>query len=152
MSTVKCLTISGDYQEIEETELSDRQSSYGLVVSDKNELLVEDATTEGGKYWFLGGGLDDNEEPITGLKRELLEEAGITINNIQLLGEITYCYYHNKLNKYFRNHALFYRCHLLNQTNDSNVSTRWLQLSKINKDGFYPLLGEILDKLIRNQS
>jgi 8-oxo-dGTP diphosphatase len=43
-----------------------------------------------GKYNGLGGKLDSGEDIVAGMKRELLEEAGITCDAMQLAGTISW--------------------------------------------------------------
>lgn len=43
-----------------------------------------------GKYNGLGGKLEPNEDVVTGMRRELLEEAGIVCESIQLAGTISW--------------------------------------------------------------
>lgn len=43
-----------------------------------------------GKYNGLGGKLESNEDIVTGIKREIFEEAGILVENISLRGTINW--------------------------------------------------------------
>ena len=46
----------------------------------------------GGLWEFPGGKLEENEEPFTGLKRELFEELGTEIQDAERFMEISYDY------------------------------------------------------------
>ncbi len=57
----------------------------GLCLNDNQEVLICRETEEEG--WKLPGGRpEDNETPIETLKRELMEEADIEVNNIKAIG------------------------------------------------------------------
>lgn len=53
-----------------------RVSMKGIVVKDGKILLARESN---GIWEMLGGGLDHEEEPIDGLKREIKEETGLTV-------------------------------------------------------------------------
>jgi 8-oxo-dGTP diphosphatase len=53
---------------------------YGLLINNKNEILVSDEERFGVQFTkFPGGGLEWGEGTIDGLKREFLEELNINI-------------------------------------------------------------------------
>ncbi len=53
---------------------------YGLLINDKNELLVSDELIRGTKVTkFPGGGLETGEGTIDCLKREFLEEMNLQV-------------------------------------------------------------------------
>lgn len=149
MTKVKCNTIDGKIVEVEESALIPRPSAYALIVNDKKELLVEDAKEEGGKYWFIGGGLEKGEDPRVSLKREAIEEAGVNIKVLKRLKSLEYCYYHNKLNKYFRCQSEFFLCEYLSKSdqNSGDVKTKWLNLEKTNITEFHTLIRGIIKSL-----
>lgn len=149
MAIIKCNTITGDIIEIDEEELYPRRSVYALIVNENRELLVEDPKEEGGKYWFIGGGIENNEDPKDALKREAFEEAGVEIEVGNLISLLEYCYYHNKLKKYFKNHAEFYSCNLVREHNDfkKGVKTKWLKIKEIDENKFHALIRDIIRKL-----
>jgi mutator protein MutT len=150
MALVKCQTISGKTIEVEETKLFPRPCVYGLVVNDKNELLVENPKEEGEKYWFIGGGLEKDEDPELALTREAKEEAGVNIKVIEVLTSLEYCYYHNKLNKYFRCNSDFYLCKYISPASTPStqgVKTKWLKINKLNEGEFHLLIRKALEVL-----
>lgn len=54
---------------------------YGLLINDKNELLISDEQEAGIQFSkFPGGGLEFGEGLIEGLKREFIEECNTEIN------------------------------------------------------------------------
>ena len=60
--------------------------SYGVITNKDNIILIRKA--RGGYTGLLdlpGGGIEHLEKPEETLKREIMEEVGITINNYQLL-------------------------------------------------------------------
>ena len=60
--------------------------AYGFIIKDNKVALIKKA--RGGYTGLLdipGGGLEHNETPEEALKRELLEEAGVTVKNYELL-------------------------------------------------------------------
>lgn len=54
-----------------------RISVKGIVIDDTGRFLL--AREDNGKWELLGGGLDHGEDPIIGLKREILEETGLEV-------------------------------------------------------------------------
>lgn len=54
-----------------------RISVKGIVVDTTGRLLL--AREDNGKWELLGGGLDHGEDPISGLRREIHEEAGLDV-------------------------------------------------------------------------
>ncbi len=54
---------------------------YGLLINDRNELLVTDEVFKNGNRAtkFPGGGLELGEGTVDGLRREFMEEAGIAV-------------------------------------------------------------------------
>ena len=60
--------------------------SYGIITNNKQIILIKKA--RGGYTGLLdlpGGGIEHTENPEETLKREIMEEVGITINNHKLL-------------------------------------------------------------------
>src|SRR6478735_2216297 len=56
---------------------------YGLLINDKNELLISDEQEQGMRFTKLpGGGLEYGEGLIEGLKREFVEECDTDIEVI----------------------------------------------------------------------
>jgi len=62
-----------------------------LVFDEKKVLLQKAADTKkiwSGKYNGLGGHVEKGEDILTSAKRELLEEAGITCENLHMAGSV----------------------------------------------------------------
>jgi 8-oxo-dGTP diphosphatase len=54
-----------------------RVSIKGIVVDEDDRILL--SREDNGKWDMLGGGLDHGEDPIAGLRREIMEEAGLHV-------------------------------------------------------------------------
>ncbi len=66
-----------------------------ILSPDKRQVLLvhrnaRDDDTHLGKYNGLGGKLESNEDIISGIKREIKEEAGIEVESISLRGTINW--------------------------------------------------------------
>jgi mutator protein MutT len=73
------------------SDLPYRQSVYGFILNDKNQILL--VFKKNSKMWdFPGGGIDTGESLEQAIRREVLEELGI--NNISILhiSNLTYKY------------------------------------------------------------
>lgn len=54
-------------------------------------LLLKRSTKGGGGGWSVpGGGLDQDEDPVQGIKREVTEEAGLEIYEVEPIKLITF--------------------------------------------------------------
>lgn len=54
---------------------------YGLLINDKNEVLISDEQEYGTRFTkFPGGGLEFGEGLIDGLKREFMEECNLQVD------------------------------------------------------------------------
>ena len=72
--------------------------SVVILFNKDNQVLLEERADDG-YFDFPGGGLEEDEEPIDGAKRELLEETGLIADELELFkiytGEITHYVYFN---------------------------------------------------------
>ena len=57
-----------------------RISVKGIAVDEKGRFLL--SKEENGMWELLGGGLEHNEDPVEGLKREIKEETGLEVTYI----------------------------------------------------------------------
>ncbi len=65
---------------VEGVQYTKRFASYAIVERKEDKKIA--IATEGKTYFFLGGGIEDNETEIEALKREVIEESGYGIKNI----------------------------------------------------------------------
>ena len=98
----------------------------GIVYNDKHQiaLLYLDSVDRFGVRDYLetpGGGVEKGETLLEALKRELLEELGATVDNIQEIGRVVDFY--NLINRRNNNH--YYLCHLV-----SLSDTHWTEQEK----------------------
>ena len=72
--------------------------SVVILFNNDNQVLLEERADDG-YFDFPGGGLDEDEDPIDGARRELLEETGLIADELELFkiytGEITHYVYFN---------------------------------------------------------
>lgn len=68
-----------------------------LILNDKNEVLIIN------NGLLPGGGIEDGEDDITALRREIIEEVGMTVSDIAELDTIIQ--YRNYLNKKYIIHG-----------------------------------------------
>jgi 8-oxo-dGTP pyrophosphatase MutT (NUDIX family) len=102
------------------TALSERQAVRAVILRGSEILLLY--TRHYDDYSFPGGGLDAGEDPVAGLRRELLEETGAA--NVIVEGYIGYIDEYRPPLKagrdglFMRSH--FYRCHVEGELGDAS--------------------------------
>lgn len=57
-----------------------RVSVKGIVIDDEGRILL--TREDNGEWELLGGGLDHEEDPLDGLKREIFEETGLKVSSV----------------------------------------------------------------------
>ncbi len=112
-----CETITGDSVEIQKDKLIFRPAAYGLVINENNKVLLVN-TKSSGKWFFPGGALEIGEKSIESLKRELYEETGSKVSNIELLLNKETFFYYKPLNKAYHTINLVYLAKLESQDID----------------------------------
>jgi 8-oxo-dGTP diphosphatase len=71
-------------------------ATLGYILSpDKSQVLMIHRNTRPddlhfGKYNGLGGRLEDGEDIVTGMRREILEESGLVVDHLALRGTIAW--------------------------------------------------------------
>lgn len=78
----------------------DIEVSVGIVINEQGQLLIAKRPDHwlGGGYWeFPGGKIEPNEDSVTALKRELLEEVGVIVKNCTPLISLLYVYPERKV-------------------------------------------------------
>lgn len=135
---------------------------YGLILNDKNEVLITDEFQMGTKMTkFPGGGLEPGEGTIDCLKREIREEC-----NAQEIKNIRHFYTTDFYQKalFYKNHQLisiYYLAELtqpikftisekpfqLKRMENGNQSFRWKKIKDLNEDE----LSFPIDKFVANK-
>lgn len=63
-----------------------RPGSYAIMVRKEDKKIG--IVTDGYDFFYLGGGIEKGETELEALRRELIEEAGYTIKNINKFDEV----------------------------------------------------------------
>lgn len=60
-------------------------AARGIIVRNDGKIAIQNKINKN-EYKLVGGGIEENEDPITAFKREVLEEAGCEIEIVEKLG------------------------------------------------------------------
>ncbi|MPN29149.1 hypothetical protein SDC9_176600 [bioreactor metagenome] len=119
-----------------------RLSTRGLVFNDNNEVAIlhivgKDDFGVRDHYELPGGGIEENEGSLNCFKREMEEELGLVVKDINFLGLISYNYSILEL----QNYGLYYYAHV-----DKIVHNN---LTELEKTLFKEVIWLKIDDLIR---
>lgn len=67
-------------------EYKKRLGAYAIITRKEDNKI---GIVTDGEFFFLGGGIEEGETQLETLKRELIEEAGCTIKNINKFDEVS---------------------------------------------------------------
>ena len=105
---VQCADVFGKLHQTLRTELQWRPAAYGIVIKDRQVLLIRQF---GGEYDLPGGGVNIGEDPKTAAIREVKEESGIEAEEPVLLGvESSLFRASHSDNKSYHSLLLYYSC------------------------------------------
>lgn len=62
-----------------------RVAARGIVMREDRKIAIQNKSNKN-EYKLIGGGMEENEDPIIAFKREVLEEAGCEIEVIEQIG------------------------------------------------------------------
>ncbi len=109
-----CETITGATKKINKSKLVFRLAAYGVILKDNQILLVN--TKSSGKWFFPGGALEVGERSIESLKRELSEETGSKVENVNFLLHKETFFYYEPLDRAYHTLNCIYTADLVDQT------------------------------------
>lgn len=103
-----------------------------------NKILLQKKSKElfgGGNWNGPGGKIKENETPLEGVKREVLEEIGVKISNPEQLGFL----------KFFKGDEPFFNCHVFitkdfegEPKSGREGIVKWFELNEIPFDQMWP--------------
>ncbi|KAA3639849.1 MAG: NUDIX domain-containing protein [Bacteroidetes bacterium] len=102
------------FKELPEGERSiDRPGSY--VIMTREEELVMVRIIGWGKYFLPGGGIDDGEQPEEALIREVKEETGYFVTDLEKICEAAEFIYSPVAGAYLNKQGVYYSARILDQ-------------------------------------
>ena len=72
-------------KKVEGTKYTKRPGAYAIIEREEDDKI---AIATDGEYFFLGGGIEEGETEIEALKRELIEDSGYSIKNIEYFDKV----------------------------------------------------------------
>ena len=118
----------------------DRRIVRGILFNDKNEVCIlhihrNDIFGNQCYYETSGGGIDEGEDEVTALKRELDEEVGVRVEVGKKIGVVDDYYNlisrHNINNYYFAKVTGYTRIHHESDGDDMIEKILWLPLDEV---------------------
>ncbi len=109
MKTIKCKNNYGNIVELPFGKFEKRLSVYAILRRDDCVLMCKNRSN--GKLWLPGGGIDSGETNEQVLRRECLEETGISDIRInKLLAEYQNYFYYEPEDLAMDGYLYFYEC------------------------------------------
>ena len=101
------MTVATFGEKQEDVQYVNRYGVYAVIPDEKQEKIILVQAPNGA--WFLPGGeIEQDEDRLTALKRELIEELGFTAQIGQYYGQADEYFYSSHRDKYFYNPAYIY--------------------------------------------
>lgn len=98
-----------------------RFGARGIIFNDEQKIAIL-YKKEKNEYKLIGGGIEENEDPIKAFKREALEETGCTIDIDDRLGTFEEL----KSQDNFRQTSYIYVAHVLDSSNELHLTKKEL--------------------------
>lgn len=95
-----------------------------------------------GLWEFPGGKVHDGETPAQCAVRECIEETGIVVEVLRLVGQRAYDYDHGSVELHF------FACRPLDQTTEPQLPFRWVRREDLARYEFPPANEELLQSLL----
>lgn len=142
---IPCLDSHGNRLEFDESDYIYRESAYGIAVRDGSVLMVQDTISY--TWEFPGGGLEQGETPVEGMKREIIEETGMIIGSkAELITSVTEYYKDIYSKNPWKSHRSYFRVdliggHLLHSGNgEDTTQAAFIPLDQLTS---YPMRGSV---------
>ena len=153
-TNVPGINLQGENISIPIVDLEFRPSGYGLVINDDKIALLTSLNT--GKYLFPGGGIDLGESMEEGMRREVLEEAGLIVKEAKLIdcNDVFFEYTPDKYS--FHSIQFFYICTVEStelaaddKVDDGEaIKPRWIDIASLTPDNFQNHGTDIIERLL----
>ena len=91
----------------------DRPGSYAVIHQDAKILLVK--IIGWGKYFLPGGGIDDGEDALVALQREVGEETGFLVRVLEEIGKANEYVYAPKFGEKLNKISVFYTAEIVGE-------------------------------------
>jgi len=159
MKIIKCKNNYGKIVEFPFSKFKLRSSVYAILR--RGDLILMCKNQSNRKLWLPGGGVDGNETHEQALRRECLEETGITDFRIKkLLADYQNYFYYEPEDLAMDGHLYFYECETNQERVKSNdeiddgeaIDFQWLKINQVVKDDLCDLNEEIYNLLISLQT
>jgi 8-oxo-dGTP diphosphatase len=127
-----------------------KASASGLIVNKSGKfLLIKRSETDDflpGYFGLPGGGTEFNEHPVEGLKREIAEECGLTVEISHPLTAFSFVMPHEGVEKHTV--EIVYLCKLTKRQKVNlsfeHCGYKWVNFSQIEKVKLNPILKELI--------
>ena len=101
------MTVATFGEKQEDVQYENSYALYAVIPDEKQEKIILVQAPNGA--WFLPGGeIEQDEDRLTALKRELIEELGFTAQISQYYGQADEYFYSRHRDTYFYNPAYIY--------------------------------------------
>lgn len=133
----------------------DRTGAYGIAMKNNQVLVVKPTWLD---VWELPGGeVEKDEDQVTALKREFLEETGYEISKIinEPVRSEKCCFYADDLDIFFKSKRLFFKIELGKNNPDlinkeEIKEVKWMNINELKKNNFKDFHLDVLNKINNN--
>ena len=140
VKVINCKNNLGGYEDVPIEKISFRPSAYGFVYDEGKIVTLTNKSN--GKIWFPGGGINLGEKIEDGLKREILEEAGIEVFVEKMVLVRENFFYYKPLDEGYHAFLFFYLCKPVDKEliadklvdDVESEKPRWTKISEIKKE------------------
>ncbi len=154
--TIQCELITGEKKEVPVEKLTFRPAAYALIYDDPKLLLVNTKST--GKWFFPGGAIEKGEKTEEALRREVQEETGIIIDQLNFFTFKESFFYYEPHDQGYHSFNLFYIATpkstepqpIENDLTDEADRYEWVDINSLQPSDMQSFSGEILKKFLHH--
>lgn len=156
MTTISCTTLRGEKKDIDVSKIVVRPTAYAVIIDNDKVLLVKVKTT--GKWFLPGGGVEQGEDLVTGLRREVKEELGVEIDVGEPLVTKQHYFYYDPLDEAYDMRITVFRCVItsgrlsdLGEPGEETKAPQWVPIASLRYEDFDDVLHDVVT-LIQHQT